>query len=630
MKAKLFKLLAVSPIEAYEDYSQEKLSKDTFLFITSIVLATGAFVHGYLLSQLQLDSTSSSAAGHDLVSVLYVSEAVGALASFAFMDELGRRTALLGASVLCMAGLLLLANISSGVLLALPVTGIALGAAANASAVYLAEVAPAAQRGACLGMLIVLSRLGAACQLVTSSVVLPVAALCAQSLLLLRLPESPRWLLAKRSPTDCSLALRQWRRSADTAREFSDLYRALSTEARLSDTLYDLCLLPSVRMRTALMLVLVSMHVPGSGTEVIISSRAILTQCADPAQQQSLVVSAAHAQLLVLLIAIAGCAGSYAASACVDYCYCGRRGVLLLGSLAVAATSSLTTSLAAEPCTPWVVMEVLALISYAVALGASSVVLAVYAAELFPSRARAKLYALLVCWHCLGGALLRQPHPSLPPPLTLRLLASLATAVFAFIALPETRALCLEEMEDLFALPAHPNNSSCWNPSYLCCCVPRIWPPLGFRGAVPRNRNTPTHGLNPSDGLVTPRKHHSGSAPYTPVPGGTSSAAEQAVGEGVGEEVDQEEEAVVFEPSRLHKYSNEMGESKFNYYYQHHPHPHHLLQSPACEDTSEGVQFLDAERYGGFLDSIIGSSSSQQQLKGGGGGGGGARSYAYS
>eukprot|EP00981_Chlorochromonas_danica_P013974 scaffold7194_cov181-Ochromonas_danica.AAC.4 len=40
------------------------------------------------------------------------------------------------------------------------------------------------------------------------------------------LPESPRWLLAKKTPTDCSQALRVFRRSTETSREFSDITAA--------------------------------------------------------------------------------------------------------------------------------------------------------------------------------------------------------------------------------------------------------------------------------------------------------------------------------------------------------------------------------------------------------------------
>eukprot|EP01039_Chlorochromonas_danica_P010560 gene10560-11699_t len=354
---KLSKLMGKNPIDIYEDYRQEKLSRESFLLIISSAICLGGLVHGFLVTQSQLlllhptSSSSSSTISPSsdnkedrvdfqtkFISLYYLGEAVGALLSFPFIDELGRRNTLLAISFL--AVLLLAGSIasltsssssySSYLLSARFALGCVMGGMMNSAAVYLSEIVPATSRGQAINLLSFLFSLGSLLAILLYALgvewhvtlLLPMATLFLQIVTVSHLPESPRWLLAKKTPTDCSQALRVFRRSTETSREFSDIYRGLSMDARLSDTLYDLFSTPTtIRLRCLLSLCLVWMQ-QWTGIHLI-----------------NLFVSPL---LLLALIMLAGLTGSAIAGRVMDKT--GRRALLLMGSLAMVITWFLASS----------------------------------------------------------------------------------------------------------------------------------------------------------------------------------------------------------------------------------------------------------------------------------------------
>ena len=74
------------------------------------------------------------------------------------------------------------------------------------------------------------------------------------------LPESPRWLLAHRTPDECLASMRELRKVHDVKREFSDIYQALSSDARQEDSWMDLLTNQNLRYRVFLTFLLPLCH----------------------------------------------------------------------------------------------------------------------------------------------------------------------------------------------------------------------------------------------------------------------------------------------------------------------------------------------------------------------------------
>ena len=74
------------------------------------------------------------------------------------------------------------------------------------------------------------------------------------------LPESPRWLLAHKTPDECLDSLKALRKTNDVKGEFSDIYQALTLDARQEDTWGDLLTNETLRYRVFLICCLPLCH----------------------------------------------------------------------------------------------------------------------------------------------------------------------------------------------------------------------------------------------------------------------------------------------------------------------------------------------------------------------------------
>eukprot|EP01040_Poterioochromonas_malhamensis_P004038 gene4038-4322_t len=139
--------------------------------------------------------------------------------------------------------------------------GISLGFMMTISPIYIAEVATQSQRGQCISFLSFNNVLGSIIAITSFhilsyfqynwkwSFLFPMLLICIQLYIIAFLPDSPRWLLAKKTPSDCSVSLQTFRRSPDISREFNILYRALSSDARLGDSWLEIILSKTIRIR---------------------------------------------------------------------------------------------------------------------------------------------------------------------------------------------------------------------------------------------------------------------------------------------------------------------------------------------------------------------------------------------
>lgn len=244
-----------NPLEFYEQsIVGERLHCDSYLWLVSLLLCTGGFVHGFLITQIAnctFTSSTFSSNEVDMVnfvdnsdwivhisSALYVGEMIGALLSFPVCDAFGRRFTLLLTSL---STLLLLPWVSctltsphivaANVYSALGCIGVSLGASITVSMIYVAEIASYTQRGVCLATMPFITCLGSVIGSLLSlswfsnnasgdsnnnmtqyqfvviiiwriiMFLCPAILMSIQAITLLFIPETPRWLLAKKTPT---------------------------------------------------------------------------------------------------------------------------------------------------------------------------------------------------------------------------------------------------------------------------------------------------------------------------------------------------------------------------------------------------------------------------------------------
>jgi MFS family permease len=219
------------------------------------------------------------------VSVLYIGEILGVFLSSPLCDTLGRRLSLFLASIATLVALVVYVLCSSTIptLYSLKfVLGIPIGIQFHSAMVYIAEISTFTQRGQllacisaslCLGSLLAYTVQSAINQSAYETdsdlnrwwfcfwwklfaIGIPGLPLVLQVWTVMFLPETPRWLLANRTPTDCSNALQHYRRSTDVKKEFSEMYRALSSDARLGDSWLELLVSKSIKLRMILGLAL--------------------------------------------------------------------------------------------------------------------------------------------------------------------------------------------------------------------------------------------------------------------------------------------------------------------------------------------------------------------------------------
>lgn len=226
---RVFSFYFKNPIDLYEHHQQKKLSKDEYMFVISLAVASSYFIHGFYLIQsilFLLDPNyiqsvqiyihsfvqKENSILH-IISLLLIGECVGTFFISPFIDGLGRKKCLLLSSLATFVIIAISLFLKSGnsLMTCRVFLGVALGCTLSTSSIYLAEIVPHFERGMRLTYLILQSSLGGLICLLCKyfipyrfwklSLIFPLATLISQLSIVYFIPESPHWLLANKTPT---------------------------------------------------------------------------------------------------------------------------------------------------------------------------------------------------------------------------------------------------------------------------------------------------------------------------------------------------------------------------------------------------------------------------------------------
>lgn len=154
------------------DEARSKLTKETYVLLVSCLAGIALGVEAYLtvlsgllcLSSgfLQSMSSDTDSFATQFALSLHFAEACGAVMSAPFSDNFGRKTTLIYSSAACVLSLLwsVLSQKAADLLTSRTLCGFALGVITATAPVYVAELAPPADRGLLLGSLSVAAAAG--------------------------------------------------------------------------------------------------------------------------------------------------------------------------------------------------------------------------------------------------------------------------------------------------------------------------------------------------------------------------------------------------------------------------------------------------------------------------------------
>lgn len=221
------------------------------VYAVAAVSAVGGLLFGYdtgiisgALLYLREDLDLSSRGQEIVVSVILVGAMVGALGSGRLAGRFGRRRVVMWVAVVFALGAVgaALAPGAEALVAARFVLGLAVGGASNMVPVYIAEVAPAAIRGRLMVLFQLMVAIGqllaylcgwlfagsGGWRIMFALAVIPAVVLAVG---MVKLPESPRWLVDKKREGDAQAVLRRLRpQGADVAAEFAGI-RDVATAA---------------------------------------------------------------------------------------------------------------------------------------------------------------------------------------------------------------------------------------------------------------------------------------------------------------------------------------------------------------------------------------------------------------
>ena len=214
----------------------------SFMWLVAATAAIGGFLYGYdtgiisgALLSISTEYQLSPFMQEIVAAAILFGATIGGLGMGAFSDRFGRRRTIIGIAAIFTLGATAASLAPNPILLALArvVLGVAVGACSQSVPAYVAELAPAAQRGRLVVTFSVAIGLG----IVSASLVgyglhgvlswrwmIAVGAIPAAVLFgaMFALPESPRWLIAQDRPDDARRALARVRPvGADLANELA-------------------------------------------------------------------------------------------------------------------------------------------------------------------------------------------------------------------------------------------------------------------------------------------------------------------------------------------------------------------------------------------------------------------------
>jgi sugar porter (SP) family MFS transporter len=217
------------------------------------VSAVSALLYGYdtgiisgALLQIRDDFHTGSGMEQVIASAILLGAVIGALASSHLSERWGRKRTVVLISAVFVAGALLCSVAPTAVTLALGrvVLGLAVGGATQTVPMYVAELAPPARRGRLvltfqvgIGVGIVISTLVGASESLSWRVSIGLASVpaLAMLLLMLRLPESPRWLVKRRGRDAAEQSLARVRpEGSDLAAELDDIVEMQEQERKVT------------------------------------------------------------------------------------------------------------------------------------------------------------------------------------------------------------------------------------------------------------------------------------------------------------------------------------------------------------------------------------------------------------
>eukprot|EP00238_Polyblepharides_amylifera_P006996 CAMPEP_0196574592 /NCGR_PEP_ID=MMETSP1081-20130531/4285_1 /TAXON_ID=36882 /ORGANISM="Pyramimonas amylifera, Strain CCMP720" /LENGTH=511 /DNA_ID=CAMNT_0041892671 /DNA_START=118 /DNA_END=1653 /DNA_ORIENTATION=+ len=395
-------------------------------------------------------------------SIINVGAMVGAAAGGHLTDQYGRRTALTLAALPFLAGYMLMAVAPSYALLVCGrvLTGVGVGIVSLACPIYIAEISPAKLRGMLgaanqlaltVGILLVyvcglealgLSWRGLACVGLVPPTVLLFAGI-------FYLPETPRWLCAASRVEEAAASLRRLRgRHADVDTELLEIQDTLSAVAGQPKASYKDLFVPG--MRAQMLIVVGSMMLQQfSGVNAVVFYSANILR--DAGVEQADIASLAVAGIQVVMTVVC----------CQLMDRAGRRALLLTSAGGMAASASLlaTYFLCKQSLSPAVSMLVSVgslmgyIIFFSLGLGAIPWVLM---SEIFPAhtRGQASSLATFINWSCsfLVTEVFKSMMDTLTPAGAFMTYAFelLATVLFVFVLVPETKGRSLEQIEAYF------------------------------------------------------------------------------------------------------------------------------------------------------------------------------------
>ncbi|MCG7286050.1 sugar porter family MFS transporter [Cellulomonas sp. ACRRI] len=446
------------------------------LDVITVVATFGGLLFGYdtgvingALDPMVADLGLTPATEGLVTSSLLVGAAIGALLCGRLADRVGRRRTLVVLAVVFFAGALGSVVAPSFEVMAATrfVLGLAVGGASVTVPVYLAELAPTERRGAITGRNEIAIVVGQLAAFVVNAVIgtvwsdhpgvwrymLAVQAVPAVALFvgMLRMPESPRWLLARGRDDDALAVLRQVRDPGRAAAELLEVRTLVARER--ADAVRGQGGWSELRLAWVRRLVLIGVGVAVvnqvGGINAVMYYGTQLLRESGFSGDVALVANVLNGVFSVL--------GMLVGLRLINRVT--RRGLLLVGLTGIIA-SHLMIALcsAALPEGTARSVAVTAFLVLFVGFNQSSVGLVcwVILAELFPLRVRGFAIGLCVFWNWTANAVISGFFPSVVAGIgvngTFLLFAAVNVLSWLFVrfVLPETRDRSLEQLEEDF------------------------------------------------------------------------------------------------------------------------------------------------------------------------------------